>query len=268
MYIDFHVHAYADEIAERAMRRLATTADIKAYTSGKMVDTRKHLSDNKIDYGVLLPIATKPSQETTINNWAIEHNNGNIISFGTIHPDSTQLDFELERIAEAGLTGIKLHPAYQGHYMFEDCMQRIYKKCGELGLMVTLHMGFDPVSERIMHAMPCDLVQMAEKYPETTFIGAHMGGMNNWERVLYYMHVAENVYYDTAFISAFMRPGLFEEMVEAIGEDKILFGSDLPWSASITELDFIRDSKISEEAKRKICGENAARLLSKDKRFS
>lgn len=127
MYIDFHIHAYADEIADRAVQKLKDTANCNVYTNGRIDDTRQKLKAWGIDYGVLLPVATKPTQQTTINNWANEQNHGNIISFGTVHPDSEELCSELERISSLGLHGVKLHPDYQGHFMFEPCMQRIYK---------------------------------------------------------------------------------------------------------------------------------------------
>ena len=98
MYIDFHIHAYADEIADRAVQKLKDTANCNVYTNGRIDDTRQKLKEWGIDYGVLLPVATKPTQQTTINNWAKEQNHGNIISFGTVHPDSDELYSELERI--------------------------------------------------------------------------------------------------------------------------------------------------------------------------
>ena len=84
MYIDFHIHAYADEIADRAVKKLKDTASCEAYTNGRIDDTRQKLKAWGVDYGVLLPVATKPTQQTTINNWAIAQNHGNIISFGTV----------------------------------------------------------------------------------------------------------------------------------------------------------------------------------------
>lgn len=261
MYIDFHIHAYADAIADRAMKKLQETAEVDVFTNGRMDDTRSKLSEWGVDYGVLLPIATKPTQQTTINNWAIENNHGNIISFGTVHPDSTDKEEELERIAEAGLKGIKLHPAYQQCFMFERRMQEIYKKCEELGLIVTLHMGYDPVSPKVTYAMPSDLARMAEKFPGLKFIGAHMGAMSNWESVLYYLTGAENVYLDTAFIADYMEDGMLERMVKEYGEDKILFGSDLPWSKPSKEISLINRVNISDTAREKIFYRNAVKLL-------
>lgn len=78
MYIDFHIHAYADEIADRAVQKLKDTANCNVYTNGRIDDTRQKLKEWGIDYGVLLPVATKPTQQTTINNWAKEQNHGNI----------------------------------------------------------------------------------------------------------------------------------------------------------------------------------------------
>ena len=242
MYIDFHIHAYADEIADRAVQKLKDTANCNVYTNGRIDDTRQKLKEWGIDYGVLLPVATKPTQQTTINNWAKEQNHGNIISFGTVHPDSDELYSELERISSLGLHGVKLHPDYQGHFMFEPCMQRIYEKCGELGLPVILHMGYDPISS----------------------IGAHMGGMANWERVLYYIKDARNIYFDTAYCAEYMSDEMFMEMFRAYGEDRILFGSDLPWSNPHDEIRMIDRMPISDSAKDKMFYKNAAELLKID----
>ena len=261
MLIDFHIHAYADEIADRAVQKLRDTANCEVYTNGRIDDTKDKLRQWGIDYGVLLPVATKPTQQTTINNWAISQQKDNILAFGTVHPDSEDVQSELERIAESGLHGVKLHPDYQGHFMFEPCMQEIYKKCGELGLPVIIHMGYDPVSDMTYHAMPCDLAEMAEKYPDCTFIGAHMGGMGNWERVLHYVKDCGNIYFDTAFCAKYMPDEMFMRMFEAYGEDRILFASDLPWSNPNDEIAMISRMPISDTAKEKIFYKNAARLL-------
>ncbi len=55
MYIDFHIHAYADEIADRAVQKLKDTASCEAYTNGRTDDTRQKLKEWGVDYGVLLP---------------------------------------------------------------------------------------------------------------------------------------------------------------------------------------------------------------------
>lgn len=116
----------------------------------------------------------------------------------------------------------------------------------------------------ISHAMPCDLAEMAEKYPDCKFIGAHMGGMMNWERVLHYIKDTSNIYFDTAYCANFMSDEMFMEMFRAYGEDRILFGSDLPWSYPRDEINMIDRMPISDSAKDKIFYKNAAELLKID----
>ena len=114
MLIDFHVHAFVDEIAEKAVTKLMQTANIIAYADGTEKGTREKLCEWGVDYGVLLPIATKPTQQTKINDWAVKINKDNFISFGTINPYADNIAEECERIKSLGLKGVKIHPDYQG----------------------------------------------------------------------------------------------------------------------------------------------------------
>lgn len=262
MYVDFHIHAYAQKIAARAIETLRACPEVECvYTDGTIGSARTALKGGGADIGVVLPIATKPTQTAIINDWAIKHNHGNVFCFGTVHPANDNIEQELERIAQAGLKGIKLHPDYQGFFMFEQCAEPIYKKCEQLGLAVSFHMGYDPVSNRTRRAMPCDLADLAQRHPALTLIGAHMGGMSNWERVLHYIKGADNVYLDTAFCAEFITDEMMMRLIEQFSEDKILLGSDLPWSLPQTQIDMIERLNISDTAKQKIYWQNAARLL-------
>ena len=61
-YIDFHVHAFADKIAERTIQTLAKTAKETPATNGTLSDTKNHMQAWGIDGFALLSIATKPTQ--------------------------------------------------------------------------------------------------------------------------------------------------------------------------------------------------------------
>ena len=91
-----------------------------------------------------------------------------------------------------------------------------------------------------------------------------MGGMMNWERVLYYIKDVKNIYFDTAYCASFMPDEMFMEMFKAYGEDRILFGSDLPWSNPHSEINMIDRMPISDSAKEKIFYKNAVELLKLD----
>ncbi len=261
MLIDSHAHAFADSIAERAVEKLKATANVPAYTNGTIKDADRVLASCGVDYAVLLPVATKPTQQTTINNWAKEEYKGRFISFGTVHPAAEDAVDEIGRIKELGLKGVKLHNDYQGVFIFDERCIPIYKRCEELSLPVVFHMGYDPVSPLVHRAMPYDLIELSEKFPKLKIIAAHMGGMYAWESVYKYIAGRKNIYLDTAFVAGYIDPGIFAEIVRKHGADRVLFGSDLPWSSPDMEVELIENSPFTDEEKERIFWKNTAELL-------
>lgn len=55
----------------------------------------------------------------------------------------------------------------------------------------------------------------------------------------------------------------FMRLFEIFGAEKILFGTDSPWMAQGTPIDFINSLPIGNDDKDKIFGGNAAKLLQK-----
>ncbi len=261
MYIDTHIHAFTDSIAEKAVTKLKNVAKVEPYTNGTIKGAEELLEACGVDYGVLLPVATKPSQQTSINNWAKEEYKGKFISFGTVHPLAEDAVDELERIKSLGLKGVKLHNDYQGVFIFDEVCKPIYRYCEELGLPIVFHMGRDPISPEVHRAMPYDLLELHENFPKLKIIGAHMGGVYAWESVLHYVAGVKNIWLDTAFTAGMIDEKLFSEIVKKHGVDRILFASDLPWSNPLNEMNMIARLPVSEGDKDKIYWKNAVDLL-------
>lgn len=265
MKIDTHIHAYAESIAEKVIEKLTTAADCPCYTDATISGARELLKKDGIDYGVLLPIATKPTQMHMLNDWVKDVSGGSIIPFGTVHPLAPDAVDELDRIKSLGVKGLKMHNDYQGIFIFDDCCKPIYKRCEELGLPIVFHMGYDPVSPIVRHAMPYDLNELSERYPKLKIIGAHMGGNYAWEDVLYRLAGNRNVWFDTAFVSRVMPRELFEAIVKKHGTDRILFASDLPWADPKDAIEAIERLDITDDEKERIFWKNAADLLEIDR---
>ena len=87
MIIDFHIHAFHPKVAEKAVGQLAKIAQIEPYTHGLIEQTIERFDEWGVDKGVLLPVATKPTQHEVLNNWSAEMNKDRIIAFGGVHPD-------------------------------------------------------------------------------------------------------------------------------------------------------------------------------------
>ena len=262
-YFDFHTHAFVDSLAERALSGLSETSGIAPSTDGTLSGLKRLMADNGIEGAMVLPIATKPSQQTNINNWAAEINCGGIYCCGTVHPDAEDAVEEVERISSLGLYGLKFHSEYQFFRPDEERMYPIYRKAAELGLMVVFHGGWDPYckGEEIL-ATPRSFANLAEKFPELTVVAAHMGGMKLFDEVEDCLAGKfGNVYFDTGVVSEHISDEQMYRIIAAHGADKVLFGSDVPWDEPYKEIAMIDRLPLTDAEKELIFFKNAEELL-------
>ena len=139
MIIDFHAHAFPDALAERSVAYLAAKANIEHYSDGTVRGLAEAASKVKTDVALVLPVVTKPSQFRSVNAFAKRINDGEfdscgvrLRSFGGIHPDSDNVEGELEEIKAMGLKGVKIHPDYQQTFIDDAKNLRIIEKAKEL----------------------------------------------------------------------------------------------------------------------------------------
>ena len=103
---------------------------------------------------------------------------GDVISFGGLHPDSANYREELKTLKNMGFQGIKLHPAYQ-ETMFHDIRyKRIVSYASELGLIITVHGGYDPGYPDCVYCTPQMAAEVIDEVQPEKLVIAHMGGLN------------------------------------------------------------------------------------------
>lgn len=260
--IDFHIHAFPDKIAEKTLSILSKTADTKPCTDGSISDTVSFLHACGIDAGVLMQIATKPSQQTTVNNWAasVQNDYPEIFCFGSVHPDAPDAIEELYRIRELGLKGVKLHPDYQNFFINEERLFPIYETISKLRLPCTFHTGYDPISPNLIHAPAKAVAEVCQAFPEMTVIAAHMGNMNRYDDSETYL-AGQNLYLDTSMSAAFCSPEQFRRIIKKHGANKILFATDCPWGNGKEDLTFLKGAGFTQEELELILHKNAERIL-------
>mgnify|MGYP002627254457 CR=1 FL=1 len=260
-YFDFHTHAFTDSLAERAMLGLSATSSIRPATDGTVSGLKNIMKKNGIRKAMILPIATKPSQQTVINNWASEIMDENIYCCGTVHPDSENAVEEVERIKSLGLYGLKFHSEYQHFRPDEEKMFPIYKKASELGLFIVFHGGWDPFGTDDVLATPERFARVAEKNPNLKIITAHMGGLKMFDKAEDYLAGKyENVYLDTGVAARYISDEQFYRIIKKHGAEKILYGSDCPWDNPENEINLIERIPLSKEEKELIFHINAEKL--------
>lgn len=113
-------------------------------------------------------------------------------------------------------------------------------------------MLFTPNSESV-HAA----VEIAKSYPMIKVVLLGMGGAE-WRTAIAAAQAVTNIYLET---SGALDRAKIPSAVEAIGTNRIVFGSGTPHVDVSAALGLIEDSAISEEARRKILFDNAVRLF-------
>lgn len=261
MLIDFHAHAFPEKIAARAVEKLHYDAGgLKPQTDGTVQGLKTEMAAEGVDLSVVLSIATNPTQQSKVNDFAIELNRDPaFFAFGSVHPDAPDSLDELERIHEAGLKGIKLHPEYQGFYADDEKMKPIYRKISQLGLITLFHAGQDIGFPPPYHGTPRHLLG-ALKWLDTPVVAAHWGGMNTYQEVIESL-CGREIYFDLSFGYGVVPKPLAQRIVDKHTPDRLLFGSDMPWHRPAWEKRLIDTLDLTQDQRDKIFFRNAQTLL-------
>ena len=135
---------------------------------------------------------------------------------------------ELNASRDAGLTGLgELSPHSQDYRMDDPVFEAALEFAGQHGLPVNLHVT-DPDSRdypgRVETPLQ-DFVRLARKFPATTLVLAHWGGLLplRSEEVL-----PDNIFYDTAASPLLYGQDIWRKFCARVPAERVLFGSDYP----------------------------------------
>ena len=137
---------------------------------------------------------------------------------------------------------------------------RFTKKVASLGLITVFHAGVDIGYPDPVHCTPERLAYILPAFGNAPVVAAHMGGYLCWKDVLRFL-AGKALYFDTAFSFSRMPPDWAREIIRTHGTEKILLGSDMPWSATGHEIRFVKSLSLLPEETDAILGGNACRLL-------
>lgn len=214
---------------------------------------------------------------------------GRLIGNGSFDPRDGERGLEyLEYLAETHkIQGVKLYTAEwrgdsKGYKLSDPWAQKYLEKCQQLGIRnIHVHKGptIIPLNRDAFDV--ADIDDAATSFPELNFIVEHCG-LPRLEDFCWIATQEPNVYAGLAVAMPFIhtRPRYFAEIISEllywVGEDKILFGSDY----AIWEPDWLIEkfmafelpediaqetgANLSLSVKKKILGENAARLYGID----
>ena len=282
MIIDIHTHMFPPKIAPSALQFMQSNCHTALFSDGTAEGLSACEKRAGVNLAVVQPVATNPEKVSHINDAAIEANKHTketgILSFGGMHPACPYWEKELERIKEAGIAGIKLHPAYIAVDIDDPRSVAVLWKCRDLGLIVLIHSGWDVGIPGAEEALPDKIRRALDKTGPLRLIAGHMGGWKCWKEGQNLL-AETGIYIDTAFAFGEMVPAPgscvwsredlrlldtegFCGLMDAYGTGYVLFGTDSPWADPGTEIEKIRQLPLPQEDISRILGINAEELLS------
>lgn len=273
---DFHTHTFPDAIAQRAIAGMQANSHAAAFNSGTQDGLLASMDAAGVGRSVVLPVATNPLKISSMNDKLLsQEKSQRVVNFGAMHPQAENWKQELNRLASAGVPGIKLHPQYQNTDITDIRYLRILDHAAGLGLLTVTHAGDEIAYPGVVRCSPEMVRTVYDQLGNIPLVLAHMGGWKNWQRV------AENLahtgcYLDTAISLGSIVPiddhyapadlpllsgDDFVSLVRAFGSHRILFGTDIPWADQAEEIRKLTSLPLTQAELENILSHNAARLL-------
>jgi len=261
--IDFHTHIFPDKIAKQAMEALAAeSGEYRPRTDGTLQGLLASMDQAGISSSQVANIATKSSQLFPILEFCKQIKSDRIHPLVSFHPTNDPDDVEdmLGQAQRAGMRGVKLHPMYQRFFVDSKHMYGFYELLASFGFYVVLHTGFDLAYPENTQADVERVQKVAKWFKDLTIVCTHVGGWKQWERIDE-LAACENVYTETSMTLSEVDDDEFIRLIGKFSEDRVLFGSDSPWTDQKEMLERTRHLNISDVRKEKLLVKNAAALL-------
>lgn len=167
--------------------------------------------------------------------------------------------------------GVKIHPDYHGFDMASPRAIEFLDRIAEQVELMLFHVSCMPGTG---FADAISVAEFAGRHPKTKFVMAHMAGIFQNGHYPYFPNLQgcenvaamklDNVYIDTAHYLMYVYPGVMEKMVEIVGANHIVFGTDAPLQGPMQmrfATEVIQALSIPQSDKDKILCGNAKKFL-------
>ena len=277
MIIDIHTHIFPRQIRENRQRYFSSESAFKLlYESPKSTmvsagETVAAMDEEGVDRSVVFGFPWRNMQVTRETNdyvlESVQRFPEKLIGFCCLDPTATDAAQEAERCLDGGLSGVGELAFYESgidtHTL--DRLTPIMELCQDRNVPVMIHTN-EPVGHQYPGKTPNTLAQiyrMVTRFPDNTIILAHWGGGVFFYHLLRkeVNEVLGNAYFDTAASPFLYNPAIYNMAIQIMGAEKILFGTDFPLLRPSRYFKEFKTAGLSESDKKKICGENAKRLL-------
>ncbi len=248
MIVDCHSHIFdypghlSDEFVQEANARA------RGFPMDLHTPPERHWEAMKnVDRVIVFGMRAFHSGIVTPNEYIADYANRHpekVIGFAGVDPlhDKTRGTLE-HAIDKLKLKGVKLGPIYQNIHPTDNRMTEIYEFCEAMNLPILIHQGTTfPRRAPLKYALPIQLEDVALQFPKLKMVIAHLG--HPWiEDTLVLIRKQPNLYADISALH--YRPWQFYQGLILAKEygvlDKLLFGSDYPFTTPEASLEALRN---------------------------
>jgi predicted TIM-barrel fold metal-dependent hydrolase len=158
-------------------------------------------------------------------------------------------------VSRGACCAIKIHPATHDYAANGPAYAPMWAFAHENRLPVLVHTwGGDPLCGPLLFD------DIGRDYPEARIILGHSGAsVMGIRESVEAARSRPNLYLDLT--KSFMHQGLLEEMVAAVGAERVLFGTDVPFIDCRSQIGYVASARIPDSQKRLIFGHNAVALF-------
>lgn len=163
---------------------------------------------------------------------------------------------ELEKyITNGNLHGIKIHPALHDYSSDGPNYKPMWEFANEREEVVLVHTWeSSPICGPLMFK------KIGKEFPKAKILLGHSGGpVKGIDQAIEAATETENLFLDLTGSS--LPRGMLEVMVDKVGSDRVLFGTDIPFVDCRAKIGYIAMARLSDDDKRKIFGLNAKTLF-------
>jgi len=187
---------------------------------------------------------------------AMAHAPRRVLGFVYVNPRQAEASIaEMDRCVRDGpMVGVKLLVAIRCHAPELD---PIVRHAVELRAPILQHCfwkNFDVIPDE---SNPADLVALAARHPDASFICAHSGG--DWERGIRTLRTTKNICAE--FSGSDPTAGFIEMAVRELGAERVSYGSDAGGRSFASQLAKVYSADLPEATRRLVLGGNLRRLL-------
>lgn len=194
-----------------------------------------------------------------------------LLGYVTVNPLFPESLDDLKYLDNPKFIGVKIHPDYHGYDVTSKDAQEFLNKVAVKTKLMLFHVSCMPGTG---FADAGAVTKFASEHPDTNFVMAHLAGIFQNSLYPYFPNLrgleivnrfaCDNIYVDTAHYLMYVYPGVMEKIVELIGSDHIVFGTDCPLQGYMQmkfAIEIIQNLNIPDSEKEKILSGNSLKLI-------